>query len=294
MQFDGFRRLVFGAAAVALAVPLGAQQTSDTFRWIDFHSPKDQNIVAWVTRSLQVADWTAIREVGVVYDAALVVTTNRTKPESTPNDDTFTVWSASLTSHVVVPLLTGVNLRWFDWENFTSEGPAELTVLYDNCENCAASTFFTSFHYDLAHHVWAARWMRGGQGALAWSATAPSNSGIVWTQVYAVMTGAEDRAELCTWNHFDYGKQREPSNTIFCYDVDPFSGLDRTQEVTGKEAEETMELRLCRAQNAVQGLERGQDSAVCQQMLNTQPLRKPVITPPANNQGRSAPPGGRR
>ena len=42
------------AAVLAVASPLSAQQTSGTFRWIDFHDPKDQNIVAWIARSLQV------------------------------------------------------------------------------------------------------------------------------------------------------------------------------------------------------------------------------------------------
>lgn len=293
MQVDVLRRLICGAAALVLAIPLSAQQTSDTFRWIDFHSAQDQNIVAWVTRSLQVENWTAIREIGVVYDAALVVTATRTKPDAAPGDDTFTVWNASLTSHAVAPLVTGVNLRWFDWQHFANGAPTELTVLYDNCVNCAASTFFTAFHYNVPQHTWEARWIRGGQGALAWSATSSSNGGVVWTQVYAVMNAGDGREQLCAWNHFDYGKQREPSNTIFCYDADPFSGLDRTQEVSGKEAEDAMELRLCRGQDAVQGLERGQDSDVCQQLLNAKPLRKPVTTPPANNQGRSAPPGGR-
>ena len=75
MRCVSFRtRLCCIAVVLAAASALPAQQTSGTFRWIDFHDPKDQNIVAWVTRSLQVEKWTAIREIGVVYDAALVVT----------------------------------------------------------------------------------------------------------------------------------------------------------------------------------------------------------------------------
>ncbi len=301
MQVHLVRRLICGAAALALAVSLCAQQTSDssqqtsdTFRWINFHSPKDQNIVVWVTRSLAVGDWTAIREIGVEYDAALVVTTDRSNPQAPPSSDTFTVWNASLTSHVVAPLVKGVNLRWLDWEHFVAGDPEELTALYDNCSNCAASTYFTAFYYDLPHHMWAARWMRGGQGALAWNAIPPSNTGIVWTQVYAEMSSGSGLAELCTWNHFDFGKQKQPSDTIFCYDVDPFSRLDRTLEVTGRENEEAMELRLCRGQDTVQGVARGQDSALCEQLLNKQPQRKPATTPPANNLGRSSPPGSRR
>jgi hypothetical protein len=292
MQVDFSRRLICLAAALAFSVPVCAQQTSGAFRWIDFHSPQDQNIVIWVTRSLEIDQWTAIREIGVVYDAALVVTTDRATPQSPPGTDTFTVWNASLSSHVVAPLLKGVNLRWFDWEHFAPGQPEELTVLYDNCSNCAASTYFTAFYYDQPHHMWAARWIRGGQGALAWSAIPPSASGIVWTQVYAVLTSDENRVRLCTWNHLDFGKKRLPSDTIFCYDVDPISGLDRTLEVTGRDAD-AMKLSLCRGQNNVQGLERGQDSTLCEQLLHAQPERKPVTTPPANNQGRSAPPRSR-
>ena len=289
-----FRIIFHFAAALALAFPyspaIHAQQTSGSTRWIDFHDPKDQNIVAWIERSLTVEKWTAIREIGVVYDAALVVTTEREGPQSLPSDDSFTVWNASLTSHEVAPLLKGVNLRWFDWEHFADGAPAELTVLYDNCHNCAASTFFTSFRYDLAHHQWVARWIRGGQGVLVWNAVPPSAPGVTWTQVYALMSGAENHAYLCTWNHFDYGNKRQPSDTIFRYDVDSMTGLERTVELTRENAE-AMKLRLCRGQDAIQNLERGQDSPLCQQLLGTQPQRKPVTTPPANNRGQSA--GGR-
>ncbi|MGA3132294.1 MAG: hypothetical protein ABSD59_15915 [Terracidiphilus sp.] len=287
MRVDLPSRLVGLIAALALSIPLHAQQTSGTFRWIDFRDAKDQNIVAWVTRSMQVEKWTAIREIGVVYDAALVVTTDRLGPQSPPSDDSFTVWNVSLTSHVIAPLLKGVNLRWFDWEHFAGDAPQELTVLYDNCHECAASTFFTSFHYDVVHHMWTARWIRGGQGILVWNAVPPSAPDVTWTQVYALMSGAENRAYLCTWNRFDYGKKRQPSDTIFRYDVDPMSGLDRTVELTRDDAE-AMKLRLCRGQDAIQGLERGQDSELCQQLLNTRPERKPVTTPPANNRGQSA------
>jgi hypothetical protein len=270
-----------------LAFQLPAQQTSGTFRWIDFHDPKDQNIVVWVTRSLQVEKWTAIREIGVVYDAALVVTTDREGPQATPGNDSFTVWNASLTSHTIAPLLKGLNLRWFDWVHFAPGAPEELTALYENCHDCAASTFFTSFHYDLAHRMFAARWIRGGPGVLVWNAVPPTAPGVTWTQVYAMMSGAENSAYLCTWNHFDYGKARQPSDTIFRYDVDPQTGLERTVELN-REDSDAMKLNLCRGQYAVLGLERGQDSELCQELLDTRSQRKPVTTPPANNRGQSA------
>ena len=289
-------RLGLWSIAIALAVPspLCAQQqpapTTETFRWINFHSPKDQDIVVWVTRSLAVEDWTAIREIGVQWDAALVITAKRPTPQSPPGSDTFNVWSVSLTSHVVAPLLTGVNLRIFDWQRFASGTAQELPVLYDNCRACSANTYFTAFYYDMRSHTWAARWMRGAQGVPVWNANPPSSTN--WTQLYAVLGEGDGHVELCTWNHFDHGKDKPPDDFVYQYDLDSFSELERSVALTGKAAG-AMELRLCRGQDAVEGLARGQDSPLCQQMLKPQPQRKPVTTPPANNHGQSAPPSAR-
>ncbi len=284
------RSLCLIAAVLAFVVSLPAQQSSDAFRWINFHSKSanDQDIIAWVTRALQTDQWTAIREIGVAYDAALVVTSYRATPQSLPEDDTFTVWSVSLTSHVTAQLVTGVNLHLFDWERFADGASEDLTALYDNCRNCSASTYFTAFYYDVAHHAWGARWMNGGQGAPVWNAN--QSSDVSWTQVYAVMAEGDGHVELCTWNHFDHGKQEESADVLYRYDRDPFSGLDRTVVLTGKQADE-MKLRLCRGQDAVGGLARGQDSLLCQSLVNPHPERRPVTTPPANNRGRSIPPG---
>lgn len=280
------------AVALALVVPLFAQQPPDTFRWMDFHSSKDQDIIVWVRRALQVDDWTAIREIGVKYDAALVITSFRASPQALPEDDTFTVWSVSLTSHLAAPLIHGVNLRFFDWERFADGATEDLTALYDNCRNCSTATYFTAFYYDMAHHQWAARWINGGQGVPVWNAAPPSS--IEWTQVYGLLTEPDGHVELCTWNHFGYGKDKPPEEVLYRYDRDPFSGLDRTEVLSGKMADD-FKLKLCRGQDAVQGLERGQDSQLCQDLVNPdhggRRDRRPVTSPPANNHGRSTPPG---
>jgi hypothetical protein len=273
------------AAMLAAAAPLCAQQ--DSFRWMDFHSEKDQDIVVWVTRSLQAEKWTAIREIGVEYDAALVVTTLRPTPQSPANADSFAVWSISLTTHAITPILKGVNLRWLEWMRFAGNAPMEPGILYDNCAECPADTYLTSFYYDYSQHAWAARWMRGGQAVPLWVATAPA--GISWTEVYAVMAEGNGRELIGTWKHFDYGKQKPPEDSLYLYDVDPASNLERTQQLSGKEAE-AMKQRLCRGQDTVPGLARGQDSPLCQQIVKPRWERKPVTTPPANNRGQSLPP----
>jgi len=278
------------AATLAAAAPLPAQQAPDNFRWVDFHSPKDQGVIVWVTRSLAVEDWTAIREIGVQYDAALVVTAKRATPQSGANTDTFAVWSVSLTNHSIAPLIKGVNLRWLDWMRFMDGAPEELAVLYDNCRDCNANSYFTAFYYDVRQHGWSARWIHGGQGAPMWSANKPP--GFEWTQVYAGIAEPNGREFIATWSHFEYVNKKPPNDVVFRYDLDPFSGLERSLQLTGDDAD-AMELRLCRAQDAVSDLERGQDSALCQQLLKPLPQRKPVTTPPANNHGQSAPPRSR-
>lgn len=285
------RQVILLFATVALLSSQSiAQQAPEQFRWVNFHSPTDNDVVAWVTRSLEPEHWTAIDEIAVEYDAALVVTTLRANPQALPGSDVVTVWNASLTTHSITPLLTGVNLRFVDWLKFSDGSERELGAIYDNCADCAADTYFTAFHYDLSHHMWAARWLRGKQTAPIWSANPPQ--GVTWNQVYAAMADPNGREFMATWSHFDYGNQKPPEDFVYRYDLDSFSGLDRIQPLAGKDADAMM-LRLCSGQGAIPGLERGQDSPQCQQLLKPHVERKPVTTPPANNRGRSVPPGSR-
>lgn len=290
----GLRRRVWVFAAMLMvglllaSAPMGAQQ--DPFRWMDFHASKDQDIVAWVTRSLVIDDWTAIREIGVQYDAALVVTTKRARPDAPANADTFTVWTVSLTSHDRAPLLTGVNLRWLDFMGFGDSNGPEPAALYDSCRECAVETYFTAFHYVAKNHAWSARWMRNGQAVPVWSTNTPT--GVTWTQAYAGLAEADGRALMGTWNRFDYGPQKPVDDFLFVYDMDPNSGLERTRRLSGQEAE-ALKLRICRTQDALPGAARGQEGSLCQTVM-PKAERKPVTTPPANAQGKSSPPGKKK
>jgi hypothetical protein len=278
------------AAVLVFAAPLCAQQAPDTFHWVDFHDQKQQDVIVWVRRSLDPEKWTAIREIGVQYDAALVLTTLRATPQSPANADTFTVWNVSLTTHAVAPLLKGVNLRWLDWMTFLDAASAEPTALYDNCTECSPATFFTAFHYDTPQHMWAARWLRGGQGVPLVNPN--SAQGVDLTQINAILTDLNGHPFICTWNHFDYGKQKPPEDFIYRFDLDPVTRLERTAVISGKDAD-PIKLRLCKVPSTIPGVARGQDSALCQQLVKPKAERKPVTTPPANNRGQSVPPGAR-
>lgn len=265
-------------------------QQQQGFHWVDFHADADQPVIVWVQRALATEKWTAIREIGVMYDAALVVTTERAAPDGLPSADAFQLWSVNLTNHMRTPLLKGVNLRWVDWMNLREGSPHELAILYDDCRDCAATTYFTTFHYDFDQHILTPRWMRGGQAVPVWTGASPP--GVELTQMYAVLAQPDGQEFLATWSHYDYGKQKPAEDYIYRYDEDPFNGVERTQLVTNKDAE-AMKQRLCSSQAVASSVARGQASGVCDQLLHARAERRPVTTPPANAQGRSTPPGSR-
>ena len=268
---------------------LSAQQSPETFRWIDFHSPKDQDVVTWVSRSLVPEKWTAIREIAVQYDSALVVTTERANPQAMPAADTTTVWTASLTNHTIEPILTGVNLRWLDWLQFIPGRPRELAAFWESCQDCAADTYLTAFWYNSERHAWAARWMRGNQGALVWTAKPPE--GVTLSQMYALLANPDGSQFLATWNHFEYpnSKDRDPDDYFYRYDIDPLTWLDRSERLSPKQGE-ALKPKLCQAVALFPGQTRGQDSPLCQAQDTKQKSgRHPVTTPPANNHGQAHP-----
>src|SRR5580698_3706289 len=97
------------------AGPVMAQPAAESFHWVNFHDSKDAQYVTWVTRELTAEKWTEIREIGVQWDSAVVITSERATPQSTPPSDTYTVWSVALSKHAVQPLLHGVNPKILNW-----------------------------------------------------------------------------------------------------------------------------------------------------------------------------------
>jgi hypothetical protein len=288
------------ALAAASAV---AQPTSEAFHWIDFRDAKDAPTVAWVTQSLKAEKWTAIREIGVQWDSALVLTSLRATPQSTPPSDMYTVWSVNLSKREIQPLFHGANPRILDWTTFggASQIVPELGLVYDDCYGCdGPSTFFTTLFYNYTDHAWRARWMRGDQAAALWSAG--TVAGVVRTQIYGLLTEPPGRNVLATWSHYDYGKSKPPEDYVYEYSVDPSSGLEQTQRLSELHAGE-MEQRLCKANPggadpALAELARGQDSAVCRELVpkdaKGRTMRRPTTTPPPNNHGQSSPPPAKK
>ena len=98
-----------------------AEPPGQPFAGWTFIPPEDQDIVVWVTRALDAEKWTAIREIGVHYDAALVVTTQRPLRSRRPTQTRSPCGVfRSPTTSLTADLLKGVNLRWLDWMHFAA------------------------------------------------------------------------------------------------------------------------------------------------------------------------------
>jgi hypothetical protein len=281
-----FRPIALIALAFALlcGAPSLCAQTPEAFRWVNFQSETDADIVSWVTHSIAKEKWTSIREIGVQYDAALVVTQQRSTTQSMPDDDIFTIWSASLTSHDRKPILTGTKLRFAGWLRFVNGHASEIAALYDDCTRCQATTYFTTFHYDPASHDFVTRWMKAGQAAPVWSSNTLAEGD--WVQIYGVYPRPDGTVQLGTWSHFEDSAHKPQQDYVYLYSIEVSDVTEEAVPLTGKMADQ-MKQRLCHADGLVPGLARGQDAPICFRYHSYEP--HPITSPPANNHGKALP-----
>lgn len=246
-------------------------------------------MVGTVRKALQAEHFTALRDIGVVGDAALVFTSNRARPDAVPDSDEIDVYTVSLRTLAQRKLLSAYQLHSVGWSGFVKDRRGELIATFTDCVSCDATTFLTSFYFDGKSDTWQARWMGSQKGAPLSSPHQGKDYEL--QQVYAVLPDREGQSGLVTWSHYDYSNSRRTEDFVYRYDVDPASNLDRVQRLAGKEASDA-ELHLCQADQAWTSVRSGQDLPVCQNVLRgkTVPSRHITTTPPAQNEGRSHPP----
>lgn len=298
-----FRHVLLLVVLALCGIAAAAQSAPQTFHWIDFRSAKDAPTLRWVTDSLAAQQYSAIREIGVQWDSALVVTTLRATPQSSPASDRFTLWSVSLSHRQVVPILTGLRLHYLNWLTLGSQILPELGLTWQSCLQCDDSVFFTVVYYSPSDHAWRARWIRSSvqsSGPIQSSVgaalrTAAPTSGVTVREVYGLLTDIRGNSTLATWLHLDFGSAKPAQDYVYEYSVDPSTGLDLTQAL-GDEHAAPMRQQLCQLTPAQSPLLGGQDSTLCHpsdassthsHIPHSRHLRVPVTTPPANNQGRS-------
>ncbi len=254
-----FIRGSFLAALFLMHCCLSASaQVIDGFGWVDQKTEADT--VARITTFLKSKPYTAIREIGLVGQQALVVTTLRKDPTANPGNDMFTVYGVSMKDGSVAELLDGTNLRYIDWQKFYDYDTPELLATYDDCAQCKATTFLTAFYIDRKTRRWGARWRREIAGAPLYSADVTKN------YVYALFMNVDQRVVLGTW--VSYPEQKKSSRGgeyLFEYRIDPMSDQGTSRPVTLRDAL-TLKQRLCKGENVVFGIAGGQDGPACREL----------------------------
>jgi hypothetical protein len=262
--FAGFLLLCSVAGTPSLA------QVFEGFAWVD--QKTDTQTVSRVGQFLSGKPYTAVREIGVVGQQALVITTLRKDPIANPQNDSFSAWGLSLKDGSVEKLLEGVNLRYIDWQKFYDYDTPELVALYDDCAQCKATTFFTAFYIDRKTRRWGARWRREIAGAPLYSADPSKN------YVYALFMNVDQRVVLDTWTSFP--EQNKPGargaalkssrggEYLFEYRIEPVSDQSTWRPLTLRDVPPVKQ-RLCKGENVIFGIAGGQESEACRELTGS-------------------------
>jgi hypothetical protein len=258
--------LLLALFAILFASTRCTAQVLDNFAWIDLKT--DTQTVAKVAQFLRDKPYTAIREIGIVNQQALVIATLRKDPTANPANDTFTAYGIWLKDGSVEELLDGTNLKYIDWQKLYDDDTPELLATYDDCAQCKATTFLTAFYIDRKTRRWGARWRREIAGAPLYVVNPGGATGgdTGTNYVYGLFINVDQRVVLDTW--VAYPEQKKSSRGgeyLFEYRIDPMSDQGTSRPLTGRDLLPVKQ-RLCKGQDVVYGVLGGQDSVACREL----------------------------
>ena len=134
-------------------------QLPKDFHWVDLK--READTVSRVSRALAADRFSAIREIGLLGDYALVFTTLRQPDAPTPDSDSWKVYNVTIGGGAIKMLLSGYEVRIMAWMPFLLHDRADLGITYTDCVGCEPTIIFTALHYDQGHG-WRARWPNAG------------------------------------------------------------------------------------------------------------------------------------
>jgi hypothetical protein len=276
----------------------GAQQPPENFKWLNLN--EDRAVLPLVTKALKPYSFTALREVGLYYDQALAVVSERKAGATLPSEDRYVVYSINLTQGKVEQIFAGYELKWVVWQPLATGSDSELLATYTDCVNCSQTLYVTCFHISRRTGQWQTRWSGETSPAPLASKVAAVNS----QYIYALLGQTSGGSVIAAWTHTEpvvdvsHPKTRarkksdsktedsSPQDRLYLYQADTQSDLGLAQPVNEREAPE-LEKRLCMLEDG-NPLHGGQDSAICRKLLEAQKVtsRKPNTEPPPQNLGR--------
>jgi hypothetical protein len=240
------------------------------FSWVNLES--NAPVMAKVRNAFGGESITAIREVGVEGDFALVVTASR-QGGVVPAGDEWRVYSISLQSGRKQLLVRGYRLEMLEW---LGAGNRELAITYDSCYGCEPEMMFTTLHLD-GRLGWAARWKvegltdsspQPGVGVVADLVADPDDFEDV-TQVFGLIVEQSGGFAAGSWVRTRNLKTGKVTDQVERFTVDPATEGNRVEHLVG-DAAVRWERALCKPSKPSQYLSApslGQDSAACHEVV---------------------------
>jgi hypothetical protein len=268
-----FQLKIIGAFLIAAFISIACHGQAPTdFHWIDFK--QDVSTVAKIEEALKSENYSAIREIGVLGDFALVMTSYRELDQPTPLGDEWSAYSVSTKTWNISRLLFGYNLEVKDWITFQSDAP-DLGIIYLDCWECEPASLFTALHYE-PNEGWRARWMNKQDPKQPGVVLGVTDVGDPYTnedvdQVFAVLAPpSHSSASVGTWYHSRDLGSGKITDVVSRFSVDPATGKDKAEVLEGADAVK-WELRLCTAKDMLPELFGGQSSRACKKLTRQQP-----------------------
>lgn len=255
---------------VSLAISANAHgQMPAGLRWVDFK--REAATVQRVEHALMAEDYTAIREIVLADEFALVMAVRRSSWQATPAEDQWLVYSVSTKNWDARKLLVGYDLRAKNWLSFRSRDKQDLGITYLDCDECEPATLFTALHYN-PRDGWRARWANKENPDQPGIPVRVTDVGNPYTnedvdQVFAVLAPKDSVAKVGTWYHSRDLTTGKLSDDVIRFFVDPSTGKDQSAVLSGSEAK-AWEAQLCKATDSWSVPAMGQSSQACKQILN--------------------------
>lgn len=242
-------------------------QAPEGFRWVNLK--EGGSTVLRIQQALKSEDYTALREVGIFGDYALVMTSRRDADQPTPLGDQWNVYNISTKTWNIASLIVGYNLEIKDWIDFQSGAMPDLGIVYLNCWECEPASLFTALHYD-QQNGWRSRWVNNDNAKQPGIVLRLTDVGDPYTnedvdQVFAVVAPHNGVASAGTWYHSRDLGSGKITDIVSRFSVDPKSGGDKSEILEGAAAQ-SWKQRLCTATDSLSDLLGGQSSSICKRI----------------------------
>ncbi len=267
------KRILLFVLLVTLAFGVrGFADTPPGFTWVNLET--DLGTMAKVRTALTGVAITAIREVGVEGDYALVMAINRETGAPTPDYDQWYVFNLSLRTGEKQPLLFGYGVKQIDW---IGPGAAELAITYYHCWECEADLLFTTIRFT-KQAGWKARWVnkveREGYpqpGVLIKTDDLEDDDEV--DQVFALVGNTSNKLEAGYWYHAQDPRTGKVEDDVYRDWVDTVTDEDHADEIKGRAAV-AWERKLCDVSDVAPGPSIGQDSKACRSVMRSAAPKK--------------------